>query len=305
LCPSELLLPAVPFPLAPVGTCGAMAVVETRLCLSGNAVPLETQTLAFVDPYSLAEEPDELLPVSLVKLSATGDLSWLHQGLALPRKWWLQNHFRVPLIQEILGLIKDKKPKQGSHVLMLRSHKNLLPLQVRGKILWCESNSRCVILALKQGREVERLQWFMSELHKDIKNLAEDPEVSDGPEDQAGPCHKNNKLKLSEDLENLVKESLEQLREHPQSLSAVYLTSRSSFRVSRKKDNGCKIIRVKGLKRKQAEALEQEDQQPLKRQFSFAVQACIEFLESAEPGAAASSNQQPQPGVPEEAAHAE
>ena len=233
-----------------------------------------------------------------------GDLNWLHQGLALPRKWWQQNHFCVPLTQEILGLIKDKKPKQGSQALMPRNHKSLLPLQVRGKILWCENNSRCVILALKQGREVERLQWFMHELSKDIENLAEDPEVSDGPEDQAGPGHKNSKLKLSEDLENLVKESLEQLREHPQSLRAVYLTSRSSFRVSRKKGNGCKLIRVMDLKKKQAEALEQEDQQPLKRQFSFAVQACIELLESAAPGAAASSNQQPQPGVPEEAAHA-
>ena len=97
-----------------------------------------------------------------------------------------------------------------------------------------------------------------------------------------------------------MKDSLEQLREHPQSLRAVELTSRTSFRVSRKKGNGSKIIRVKDLKRKQAEALEQEDQQPLKRQFRFAVQACIEFLESPEPGAATSSNQQPQLGVPEE-----
>ena len=158
-----------------------------------------------------------------------------------------------------------------------------------------------MIMALQPGREVEHLQWLMSELHKDIRNLVVDPEVSYGPEDQAGAGHKNNKLKLSEDVENLVKESLEQLRGHPQSLSAVYLTSRRSFRVSRKKDKGSKIIRVKAMKRKQAEALEHKDHQLLKRQFSFAVQACIEFLESAEPGAAASSNQQPQLGVPEEA----
>ena len=208
-------------------------------------------------------------------------------------------------MQEILALIKNKKAKQGNNALMPRNHKNLLPLQVRGKILWFENNSRSVILALQQGREVERLQWFTSELHKDIRNLVVDPEVSYGPENQAGAGHKNNKLKLSEDVENLVKESLEQLRDHPQSLSAVYLTSRRSFRVSRKKDKGSKIIRVKAMKRKQAEALEQKDHQPLKRQFSFAVQACIEFLESAEPGAAASSNQQPELGVPEEAGHAE
>ena len=56
-------------------------VVETRLCLGDSAIPLEKKTLAFVEPYSLAEEVDELLPVSLVRFSATGDLSWLHQGL--------------------------------------------------------------------------------------------------------------------------------------------------------------------------------------------------------------------------------
>ena len=106
-------------------------------------------------------------------------------------------------------------------------------------------------------------------------------------------------------MRSLVKESLEQLREHPPSLSAVCLTSRRSFRVSRKKDKGSKIIRVKAMQRKQAEALEQKDHQPLKRQLSFAVQACIEFLESAEPGAAASSNEHPELGVPEEAGHAE
>jgi len=129
-----------------------MSVVEMRLCLDGMASPLEKKTLAFVDPYCLAEKPDEVLPVSLVRFSATGDLNWLHQGLVLPRGWWLQNHFRVHLIQEILELIQDKKPTRGSQVLLPRNHKKLLPLPVRGRILWFENNSRCVILALKQGR---------------------------------------------------------------------------------------------------------------------------------------------------------
>ena len=39
-------------------------------------------------------------------------------------------------------------------------------------------------------------------------------------------------------------------------------------------------------------------QQPLKRQLSFAVQACNDFLESGDPGAASSSNEEPQLGVP-------
>ena len=124
-------------------------------------MPLESQTLPFVDPYSLAEELDELLPVSLVRLKARGDLWLFHQGMALLAKWWAQHHFRMPVLQEILGLIKDTKPKQGSRVLMPMNHNNLAPLQVRTKVLWCESNSRCVYLALRQGLETVQLQWFI------------------------------------------------------------------------------------------------------------------------------------------------
>jgi tripartite-type tricarboxylate transporter receptor subunit TctC len=88
-----------------------------------------------------------------------GDFIPLIQG-GLRRNKELAN---VPLMQEILALIKNKKAKQGNNALMPRNHKNLLPLQVRGKILWFENNSHCVILALQQGREAEQLQWFMNE----------------------------------------------------------------------------------------------------------------------------------------------
>jgi hypothetical protein len=153
---------------------------------------LETQTLPFVDPYNLAEELDELLPVSLVRFKATGDLWWFRQGLALLARWWVQNHFHIPLLQETLGLIKDKKPKQGSQVLMPRSHKNLVPLQVRGNFLWCESNSRCAILALRQGLDIEQRQWFMDERKKDIEHLVEDLEVFDCLEDMIRLSHKQS-----------------------------------------------------------------------------------------------------------------
>jgi len=268
--------------------------VQMRLCLNDCGVPLEKQTLPFVDPYNLADEPDEPLPVSLVSFKATGNLNWLHSGLALPARWWVKNHFRIPLLQEILGLIKDKKPKQGGHLLMPRNHKNLVPLQVRGKVLWFENNSRCVVLALKQGKEIEHLQWFMEEVNKDIENhvVFSDPEC---PEDQPGPgpSHKTSRVQIPEDLEDLVNKCLETLQEHPESLAAVYLASRNSFRVHRK-DKAWKDIKVKDLKRKRAQAFEQQDQELVKRQFDIAVQGCIEFLDSRVPGAAASSNQQPE-----------
>jgi len=300
-CPLQLLY-LLQFLQAPVEPC-RLSRCRCACALTTAEFPWRSRPCPSLDPYNLADEPDEPLPVSLVSFKATWNLNWLHSGLALPARWWVKNHFHIPLLQEILGLIKDKKPKQGGHLLMPRNHKNLVPLQVRGKVLWFENNSRCVVLALKQGKEMEHLQWFMEEVNKDIENHAalSDPEC---PEDQPGPSHKTSRVKIPEDLEDLVNECLETLHEHPESLGAVYLTSRSSSRVHRK-DKTLKDIRVKGLKRKQAKALGQQDQEPVKRQFDFAVQACIEFLDSRVPGAAASSNQQLEPAVPEGAPQAE
>ena len=77
------------------------------------------------------------------------------------------------------------------------SHNSLVPLQVRGKVLWCEHNSRCVILDLRQGLEIEQLQRFIHEAKKDIEHLVEDLEVSDCLEDQLRPSHTHKKSKGS------------------------------------------------------------------------------------------------------------
>ena len=83
--------------------------------------------------------------------------------------------------------------------------KSLLPLKVRGKILWFENNSHCVVLTLKQGEEAGQLLWFPEQLHKDIGDL------------QAAPNDlelKSRKMEVLEDLEEIVNNSLKDLCEH-------------------------------------------------------------------------------------------
>ena len=179
-----------------------MVEVKHRLCLNHFAVPLEEQTLGFVDPYNLAAEAEEEFLVSLVTFKASAKMHWLESSLDLPARWWSHKGTTLPLLQEIVNLIKDKRAKKGSDVLMPRNHKSLLPLEVRGKVLWFENNARCVVLALRQGKEVEQLLWFVEELNSDIEALSD-------------PVAKSKRQsKLPEDLEGPVEDTLRNLREH-------------------------------------------------------------------------------------------
>ena len=122
-----VMIPTTAFPPpVPVGTCGAMpdVVVSLVLRLNGCSVPLETQTLPFVDPYNLAEEPDAWRGSK--PQGTCGDCTKAWPCL---RGGGCRTTICTPLLQEILGLIKGKKPKQGSQVLMPMIHKNLAPLQ--------------------------------------------------------------------------------------------------------------------------------------------------------------------------------
>jgi hypothetical protein len=260
--------------------------VSISLCLNKYAVPLVEEILGFVDPYNLSDDADEELPVSLVNFNATGDKAWLNSGLEKDARWWVRNAHRVPLLGEVLMLIMNQKVKKGADVLMPRRHQSLMPLQVRGKILWFKNNARCVTLALKQGHEVEQFKWFIKELKKDLENLPnEEPEAK-----------KLSKVEILKEIHDPVENALKTLRDHPGCSRANYVPSRMAFRLLRA-DNATMDIRVKNLKRKRAEALQHEEQEGLSRQFDLALQACVDFLEHRYP-------EQPEPAVPEEAPQA-
>lgn len=261
--------------------------VKRRLCLNDCAVPAEEQGLSFLDPYNQSNETDENLSVSLVNFKASGDMKWLQKGLKLSSRWWVLNHHRIPVLKEILNLIRTSKPKKGGAGRLPKYHKSLLPLQVRGKVLWFQNDSRCVTLAVKKGQEaLDDVQWFLQELSKDIEHLEEVPE---------GPVEVSKEIRapIPEDINDIVNDSLQTIRDHPQCLSAVFLQSRSSIRVQRRNIKATKDLRVKDLKRKRAESVEQDNQDIVKRLFDPIVQSAISFLDLQVPAGAASSNQAP------------
>ena len=131
-----------------------MAILEVaqRLCLGTHAVPVERASLPSIDPYNLATTADEFIVVSLVSFKASGSKGWLEQGLHLPSKWWLRNHASLPILQEILELIRCQKPKTGGQSRLPRNQKSLIALKVRGKVLWFQNDPRCVILAVRDAK---------------------------------------------------------------------------------------------------------------------------------------------------------
>ena len=101
--------------------------VKNRLCLNDHAVPVETKRMLFVDPYNLGGMTDEALDVSLVDLKAVANIDWLQMALKLGGRWWVSNHHRIPLLQQVLKLIREQKPMSGRDVRMPKNHKCLVP----------------------------------------------------------------------------------------------------------------------------------------------------------------------------------
>ena len=303
----EVLLPlsseVIPPSLRSLCPCQAMSVlqVKNRLCLQDMAVAFEKEgcKLDVVDPYNLAWELDidpdvPLSSVSIVSFKGTGNLQWLEKGLELKARWWVSNHHRVPLILQILALINDKKPKKTSSVLLPRNQKCVLPLDVRGKILWFENNSRCVNLALQEGHEIEQLLWFLDELKKDIDEHVYSPE----PEGQKE--HTADKWDVPA-MQHIVVEMLEDLQGHQSCRAAAWLPSRCSFHV-RRSDKKSKQFRVQDLNKKYKESVDHDDTMVLKRQFEQAVAKAKTWLEEP-PVPSEEASTQELPGVLDEPAY--
>ena len=252
----------------------ATLVVNRRLCVNENLVPVKHVTLPFVDPYKLADdEPEENLKVTLVEFLRASNTRWINAVLELPHHWWAQHLGQVPLRQEILELIKAKKPQKGRQILMPKQHKALLPLNIRGQTLWFQNNSQALRLALRQNQEEEQLSG-----DPDVQHAPDDPDTPDDPDDSDEPV-------LADEVRgHLVEEVLTKVQAHVQCASVIWLQSRHSFRITRK-DKVFKQVRVANLKKKLSQALETENYQNLQQAFHMALAQGEEFLNSAWPSA--------------------
>ena len=275
-----------------------MAVLEVaqRLCLGEHAVPVERLSLPFVDPYNLSTITAEFIVVSLVSFKASGSKGWLEQGLQVPSRWWPRNHASLPILQEILELIRQQNPKTGQSCLP-RSQKSLIALKVRDRILWFQNDSRCVILGVLDGdKGLADFRWFLEELSK-------------GGKDAGGPAAAGDIVELAQaepgdpdagdDLGTFITGALETLQAHQGCLRATYLPSRLSIRVVRMEDKVVSEFRLKNLKRKRAESADHDSEEPVNRQFDMVVSEAIKFLDSYERADTAGAEAPEAPGAAE------
>ena len=176
--------------------------VQYRLCLNGQAVPVETKTMVLVDPLDLAHTHSLDLPdcteVNLVSFKASGDMNWLCKSLQLPGcdankytkcRWWAHNSIRVPLLMEIKEAIKILKQQKKSNEPS--DCQCLILLEIRGQLLYVKNSSAAVTLGLTKEPgtlnvphpDIDPLVWFCTQLQKDI-----DEQLLGNPEKMAAPC---------------------------------------------------------------------------------------------------------------------
>ena len=119
--------------------------------------------------------------------------------------WWRTHRVHIPLLLGVLELMRAKKSKKWGD----KRADCILPLKVRGKVLWLLNSHKYVSLALREdktkaeGQEVVQgeaqgegedlaitdLRWFLSELSKDIQSMLQEQEpVAEQLVPHTGPC---------------------------------------------------------------------------------------------------------------------
>ena len=306
--------------------------IQRKLCVNNCVVPARQDCLAIMDPYDLNNSGKECVDATLVKFAAAGPdslRSWLQKILHLPsHTWWKINCSRVPLLLEVLELIRCKRSKKHHD---LKQPNTVLPVKVRGRVLWFQNTIRCVTLALledeekkkgqdkdqaqnlgheecheqEQGQSLEAkedkaitdLQWFLKELRKDTELLLE---AAPGPEmpvaeDLVPQTQAQPRTSTPRDCLGIADQCLERLRAHPQCKSAGYFHSRRCLWVTRSGGlvQDRKEFRVIGLKRKRAASAYQDTAEPVQTAFEHAVSLALRFLGPQAPDALGDGDAQP------------
>ena len=253
------------------------------MCLNDSVVPVEEATCSWVDPYNLVSEPEEHLPVKLVafrKILGNG-MRWLASEMRLPRSRTTAARFKnMPLFWEVRDLIRNKK-KRNCRLPM--RHKSLVPLEIRGRVLWFMNDSRNVTLALRDGpsdkenlRANEDLQHFVRELHQDlIKHM-----IGNGEHGITVLPGRPERSAVPEDLRIPVQEAIETLITYVKCRKAKYLVSRNTIVVHRDPDGAKGTFNVKGMHRERNKALVTGGEVgDVARTFKLATLQAIAFLD--------------------------
>ena len=228
---SQIILSQIASPVPRVAAAiRAMPLIQKQWCLGGRALPLVPWTASKVDLHGITGEQDvDEARVLLLNFKATADMEWLSEHLRLQSRWWLLKSRKVPLLQELLKQIEAKNigAKKAASTCKL-----VVSILLRDHVFLVLNDTRAPVLAFDaEEPNFASLEWFVNELASDIKCM--DAAVgSSGTITTA----KNSSSDTTEE-DDLAKDAVAKLKQHPFCLNAWYLPSRGSFKIQRTDKN--------------------------------------------------------------------
>ena len=264
-------------------------VLKNKVCLNNSIVPLESKVMHFDDIHEVGSSlNEEEQTFSLLSLKATDSGEWLSKVFQpdstkkKAHRWWVEI-FSLPLCREIIGAISKGKRTSGGAARLSRRPNIVVAIEVRGQKILVVNQTRTITLAFQPGQEIEGLQWFLEELHKDLENeedLEEDKkeDLEEEPEDD--PDEQESRVDhLDSQLQS---KHLKALREHDECLRASWPPSKPCYRVVNKAKT-LKEFFVVGLKKRRVEFIKHGDGQVLetiKNLHDAAYQEATRWLDS-------------------------
>ena len=241
-------------------------LVARRLCVGDMAVPLEECTKDVADPKGVgigSHDDLKLLSLSLTGTQKPRQHLWLAEALGLGIGTLLKNLWKLPLFVAIRSETACKKPR-GPGSAVARNPHVAIGTRVRGRILLLENSTKVIRLFFRPGEEDDGIKWLLNELAADVEGLKDQkdekevgspayvPHSDSQPDSQHSDAEEIGRDAVSESL----KKALEELKNLPGCASAMWISSRSSLRVSVSSEEGEKPKTlqkmVKGFKRKGA-----------------------------------------------------
>ena len=142
-----------------------MALIQEKLCLGGQALPLVPWKADKVDLHGVTGEADidEAL-LLLLNFKATADTEWLSEHLRLRKKWSLLNSRKVPLLQELPKQIEGKniRAKRAASACRL-----VVSILLRDNVLLVLNDARAPTLAFNANEpNFAALEWFRQRIGK-------------------------------------------------------------------------------------------------------------------------------------------
>ena len=122
--------------------------------------------------------------------------------------------------------IRAKKPLDGRKP---RYHKILIPINIRGRVLWFVNDARCVTFAY-QSHNLPDLSWFLHQLNDDIQEV-----LAEGAPGKT-PRQPDAATVEQEDLQKCKKILLDNLKDYRPCKSAFFLNTKLVIRVARLSD---------------------------------------------------------------------